>query len=437
MMPEVVDNVKVGQFIKDQLKENRITQDALAQKLNITKTAVSQNLNGKSSFSRKNLSVIAEMLNMKVEDILNCKKSDSEEFDSPYQAFARKGLADFKRNYANETVIEEPDIFGRVLVDYLIDEDVLEIFSYLHELEVLFVRDHFHRAKDIYLKIIEYCLKNNLPGTIRYIKAYSDLNNCFDISLYNNAKTIWDMINKEQNKYLIEEMMELKIIQDYKVLFFNLKRPVKAITKQLWLDTIAKYKLNHVLNVYLGYYAMEEDFLSFVKVMFAEQYPKGIELFMKNFFKEELPDSKRSTYNFQKVILMAMENDHLSLFKKMINLRIYESLTDVINKGVAGGKKSYYEYCLRLEEVKKDIDYERVGEIAVKHKDLEVLDLVVSNLHEKELNFLLSEVVDEDVETMEYLVRHGAKFDFDYYNSHTMKNINQLIEHLSEKGVKK
>ncbi|MCK9546844.1 MAG: hypothetical protein M0Q25_09095, partial [Sulfurospirillaceae bacterium] len=66
-----------------------------------------------------------------------------------------------------------------------------------------------------------------------------------------------------------------------------------------------------------------------------------------------------------------------------------------------------------------------------------VLDLVVSNLHEKELNFLLSEVVDEDVETMEYLVRHGAKFDFDYYNSHTMKNINQLIEHLSEKGVKK
>jgi transcriptional regulator with XRE-family HTH domain len=436
-MPEVVDNVKVGQFIKDQLKENKISQDALAQKLNITKTAVSQNLNGKSSFSRKNLNVIAELLNMKVEDILNCKRSDAEEFDSPYQALARRGLADFKRNYSRETVIEEPDIFGRVLVDYLIDEDVLEIFSYLHELEALFVRDHFHRAKDIYLKLIEYCLKNDLPGTIRYIKAYSDLNNCFDISLYNNAKTIWDMINKETNKYLIEEMMELKIIQEYKVIFFNMKRPVKAITKQLWLDTIARYKLNHVLNVYLEFYAMEEDFLSFVKVMFNEQFPKGIELFMKKFFKEELPDNKRATFNFQKAILIVMDNDHLNLFKKMIGLRVYESLTDVISKGIMSEKKSYYEYCLKLEEVKKDIDYERVGQIAVKHKDLSVLDMVVGKLHEKELNFLLSEVLDEDAETMEYLVKHGAKFDFDYYNSHTMKNINQLIEYLSKEEVSK
>jgi hypothetical protein len=216
-----------------------------------------------------------------------------------------------------------------------------------------------------------------------------------------------------------------------------MKRPVKAITKQLWLDTIARYKLNHVLNVYLEFYAMEEDFLSFVKVMFNEQFPKGIELFMKKFFKEELPDNKRATFNFQKAILIVMDNDHLNLFKKMIGLRVYESLTDVISKGIMSEKKSYYEYCLKLEEVKKDIDYERVGQIAVKHKDLSVLDMVVGKLHEKELNFLLSEVLDEDAETMEYLVKHGAKFDFDYYNSHTMKNINQLIEYLSKEEVSK
>ena len=73
-MPEIVDNVKVGQFLKEQLKEQKISQDALAQKLNITKSAVSQNLNGKSSFSRKNLEVISELLNMKIEDIRKAVK---------------------------------------------------------------------------------------------------------------------------------------------------------------------------------------------------------------------------------------------------------------------------------------------------------------------------------------------------------------------------
>ena len=103
-MPEIVDNVKVGQFLKDQLKEQKISQDALAQKLNITKSAVSQNLNGKSSFSRKNLEVISELLNMKIEDILSCKRSDNDEYASEFQKLARRGLNEFKRNYAKDIV---------------------------------------------------------------------------------------------------------------------------------------------------------------------------------------------------------------------------------------------------------------------------------------------------------------------------------------------
>jgi len=432
-MPEIVDNIKVGQFIKDQLKEQKISQDALAQKLNITRNAVSANLNGKSSFSRKNLEVISEMLNMKIEDILSCRKSEFEEYASEFQKLARRGLSEFKRNFAKDVVISEPDIFGKVLVDYLIDEDKEDIFIYLHDSEVEFVKNHFHRAKDIYLKVIAYVLKKNLPGAIRYIKAFSDLNSCFDISLYNNSTEIWNMINTEANRYLIQEMMELKITQEYKVLGFKTKKVVKAITKNLWLEIIAKYKPLHVLNVYLEYYANPEDFYSFTKVMIRGDYSKAIEAFVKKFFTEEQPNNKRSGYNFQKAVNLIIENDNFVLFKKFVSSKIYENLTEIIVKNIQNYQKNYFDYALGIQKANLDIDYVKIGLIAVKYSSLEILDSVIKYLDQKELNLLLSEVVNDDTEVMKYLVNHNAKFDFDYYNSHTMKNINLLIESLNKK----
>ncbi|MFA7075625.1 MAG: helix-turn-helix transcriptional regulator [Candidatus Izemoplasmatales bacterium] len=432
-MPEIVDNIKVGQFIKEQLKEQKISQDALAQKLNITRNAVSSNLNGKSSFSRKNIEIISELLNMKPEDILSCRKSDNDEFASEFQKLARRGLAEFKRNYAKDVIISEPDIFGKVLVDYLIDEDIEDIFIYLHDSEVEFVKNHFHRAKDIYLKIITYVLKKNLPGAIRYIKDYSDLNNSFDISLYNNSSEIWNMINKETNRYLIEEMMELRITQEYKVFGFKSKKNVKVITKKLWLEIIAKYKVIQVLNVYLDFYANPEDFYSFTKVMIKEQYTKAIESFIKKFFVSEIPDNKRTTYNFQKAINLIVENDNFTLFKKFVSLKIYENLTEIIVKNIQNNQINYFEYALNIQKKNYDIDYPKVGLIAVKNSSLDILDSVISNLEQKDLNFLLSEVMNQDLAVMKYLVDHNAKFDFDYYNSYTMKNINLLIEFLNKK----
>ena len=432
-MPEIVDNIKVGQFIKDQLKEHKISQDALAQKLNITRSAVSQNLSGKSSFGQKNLEKIADILNMKVEDILSCRNSENDEFSSEYQKFARKGLAEFKRNYAKEVTISEPDIFGKVLVDYLIDEDVEDIFIYLHDSEVEFVKNHFHRARDIYLKIITYALKKNLPGIIRYIKAYSDLDNAFDISLYNGAKEIWHMIDKESNRYLIEEMMELKIRQDYRVFGFKNSKMVKAITKNLWLDIIAKYKLNQVLIVYLDYYGNPDDFYSFCKAMISHDFIKAIETFIKKFFVEEQTENKRSTYRFQKAINLIIENQNLSLFKKFVNQKIYENLTDIIVKAIQSDQKSYYEYCLKIQSENFDIDYKKVGYTAVKNQDLSILEIIKNELEQKELNYLLSEVVLNDLDTMKYLIKAGAKFDFDFYNSHTMDHVNLLIEQLNKK----
>lgn len=53
-MPTIIDNLKVAEKIKKLLKDNNMTQEQLANKLSITKSAVSQNLRGKSNFDIQN-----------------------------------------------------------------------------------------------------------------------------------------------------------------------------------------------------------------------------------------------------------------------------------------------------------------------------------------------------------------------------------------------
>lgn len=65
-----MNTVEIGKFIKEHLKIKGYTQDNLADYLGISKQAVSQNLNGKSSFEISNIMMIAEYLDVTVDNIL-------------------------------------------------------------------------------------------------------------------------------------------------------------------------------------------------------------------------------------------------------------------------------------------------------------------------------------------------------------------------------
>lgn len=65
-----MNTVEIGKFIKEHLKIKGYTQDNLADYLGISKQAVSQNLSGKSSFEISNIMMIAEYLDVTVDNIL-------------------------------------------------------------------------------------------------------------------------------------------------------------------------------------------------------------------------------------------------------------------------------------------------------------------------------------------------------------------------------
>ncbi len=438
-MPEIIDNVKVGEFIKSLLKENNLTQEALAQKLNISKSAVSQNLNGKSSFDMQNLLTIAEIFELSLDDLINCRKTDKsnqDNYDSEYLKFAAKGLNEIKKYDAKDLQIQEPDIYGKVFADYLVDKDLVDIFLYLHENQAIFVKDYYHRATEIYLKIITYMLRKRLKGVIRYIEKFSILNNSFDISDTVYASEIWKLIDTKENRELIVDIMELNIKQEYRLLGFKKLKVVKAMTKSLWVETIGLYKLKEVLNLYLEKFAKPIDLYPFTRAMLSYEYFSGIDAYVDKVHEKSLSHFYKKTYRFQTSINLVIEKDNFNLFKKFIEFEIYYNLTDVITYTIKSEKKQYYEYLLAKEMKDEEIDYLNICTAALKNKKLDIIKKTKNNLNQDQLNLLLSMTEKDDIDTMDFLIDLGAKFDFRYYNSQTIDKINTVISYLKKKEGK-
>jgi transcriptional regulator with XRE-family HTH domain len=85
------DPVLIGEHIKQLLKTHNMTQDQLANHLHITKSAVSQNLNGKSSFDIQNLIAISKLFSISLDALLGLK-SDEKRLPSAYELLLEKGL---------------------------------------------------------------------------------------------------------------------------------------------------------------------------------------------------------------------------------------------------------------------------------------------------------------------------------------------------------
>ncbi len=438
-MPDIIDNVKVGAFIKSLLKKHSMTQDALAQKLMVSKSAVSQNLNGKSSFDIQNLMSIATLFKISLDDLLNCRENEEEKYYvSEYVRFANRDLDELKEYNSKNFQIQDPDIYGNVLVDYLIELDKEELFLYLDSEQVEFVRDYFHRAKEIHLKVIVYMLRKGLDGVIRHIQKFSEMNNSFDLSGSYDGLEVWKLLNQPENQDIVKEMLDLKIDQQYTIMGIKTSKQVKVISKNDWVQIIANYKLENILEVYLDYYGSADDLLSFSGTMLLYEYSKGVLKFIERFFLKEFSSNAKAYYNFQKTMSLVVDKGDFHLFQKLIEYHVYENLTNTIVTAIEHHKKEYYEYCLKDCENRmfEPLDYSKIGYGAVKQSNIEILEIIQPHLNPKALNYLLSEVLEGDVKVLYYLISLGAVFDFKYYNSNTMNNSNAIIQYLFKKGVK-
>ena len=98
-----MDNVKVGLYIKKRIAEKGITQDQLAEMMNITSSAVSQVLTGKNMFDVVNLQVLSRILDEPIDKILNA----GEEPETYLEILARKTQLEYKKDDPNLEKVKE------------------------------------------------------------------------------------------------------------------------------------------------------------------------------------------------------------------------------------------------------------------------------------------------------------------------------------------
>lgn len=431
-MPDIIDNVKVGEYIKKLLKKHNMTQDDLADALSISKSAVSQNLRGKSSFDIQNLIQIAKLFEITLDDLLNLKTIESDDVISEYQKIVQKGLPAITNVPAQNLRISEPDIYGKVFIDYVIEARQKEMFSYLHNHQLSFVEDYYHRAKEIYLKIIKYMLEEDMDDLLSYILAYTKLHGSFDIEDEQLSLVIWGLLDKPNIQPFVSALITYR--SNPKPIWSFKKDEVSLIplTKIDIIEAIAKYHLKNVLKTFMNTKQKDEDLYEVVLTFIEHNFIEGIHLYIDHFYQNPLTWFRKSSLDVQKTHLEVLKTGDLELISKFASRGLYTDLTPIVKQSILSHQFKIASHLIATYH--DSINFKKIGEACVLESQVELLEDMMTYLSKDDLNYLLSYVKLSDMKMMLYLIRQGARVDEKYYNLETFKKINQLIDYILTKG---
>lgn len=434
-MPEVIDNVKVGQFIKDLLKKNNMTQDNLAEKLNITKSAVSQNLNGKSAFDIQNLMRIASLFNITLDDLLNCrlpKESDNKDLKdlSEYERVLQRGIEEFKKIPAENVQISKPDLSGKVLMDYVIESNNLIFFHYILDQKINFVDVYFHRAPTLIAQVLVYSLEHQTGHIKSLIQYYSDLNTSLAINDDLVEKKLWRLIEDNKNLELIDFINNSRTDQPNSIIRFTSKK-VPILSPSQWIRIMGTYQLPYVAEFILGHQLVDNFHLEeWVFYCLESSFYEGIKLFVEKFFAKSMGMFDKKV--IQSLMIKLIERDEVNLFTYLMKKGYYTDGSALFIFAQKINKKSYVEQL--YGSFFWSLDIEKVAIELIHAKSYDILKMMKERLTQPILDRLLAEVAMDDITSLLFLLDLGSQFTMGNYNSQMMAKVNHLLEYYRKKG---
>jgi transcriptional regulator with XRE-family HTH domain len=412
-----------------------MTQDDLAQKLSISKSAVSQNLNGRSSFDLQNLLAIAEMFHLSIDDLLSRRSHSDVSVISEYEKAVLRGVDEFRKVRPQDLNIKDPDMYGKVLVEYAIKHKKIDVFQYLDDSEVPLVNDFYHRSKEVYLSIIRFILEERLSNALKYIIKYAELNTVFAVEDEVLSENLWRLIDQEHNKALINSMFEA----EYKAKgtafsLFEYEKKIKIKTKAGWLETIAKHRLVHVLNEYLETKLSLGDYPIFMEIMLKHRYYEAIKQYIERFVKKKLNTLEVFAYDVQRIIQLAAKSNDVAVINIFLQKELFADLTEIVCESVRQKQEAIVDHI--LSNYAEFLIYRRVGRAAVDVRNTALLQRINEKLFQPDLDYLYGVAQIDDYDSLTYLVHLGAKLNGTEFNNETIQKTNQLLHHLASKERK-
>jgi transcriptional regulator with XRE-family HTH domain len=431
-MPDIIDNVKVGEVIKKLLRKNNMTQSDLADALSISKSAVSQNLSGRSTFDIQNLIEISKIFSITLDDLLNLKTDITPEVISEYEKIVNLGLEEIKKVHAGDLRISQPDFYGRVLVDYIIDQRKLNMLLYLDEQGVEMVQGYYHRAKEVYLRIIRYLLEENREEILKYILKYTEIQGSFVIEDEAVCYIIWGLLNQPNHQRIVRSLMTYQPSDKAKRFsLFRSEKKAVPLTRMDYIDLVGKYHLEHVWKTFLDTYHRDDDFSRVVDHFIPYQFFQGISMFISHHFTKPLGWMKKMSLEVQKSFLAILKTHETDLVMEFAQAGLYTDMTQIVKQAILEHQEKVFSHLIaHYHDV---ILFRKVAETCVEISHTDLLDKIMCYLKPDDLNYLLAWTHTDDLEMMLYLLNHGAKIDDKYYNLETFRKINHLIEYFLRK----
>ncbi len=432
-MPEVIDNVKVGEYIKNLLKERNMTQSQLAELLHVSKSAISQNLSGKSSFDIQNLIKISDIFEISLDVLLSLKTDDERDVISEYERLVRRGLDEIKEISSERINISIPDLYGKVFIEYVIEYDNIDVFNYLLKNNItLFQREHSN-AKEVYLKIISYMIDKQMDGFMNFVHNYVIEYGSFKIPNEGYEKAIITGLEKYNSKDIIKSLMTLEVKQ--KIAYFKFiysQDYLKILTVKDWAKLIGKYHAENLLDVLLSTSNVIEYLEDIVRYFVMYGFKKGLYTIQKSVSEEKINSLRHSGEHLQNIIELVSDFDDIKLFKQYINHGIYKDLTKLTIKCIKTNKEDLYNYLINTQTQK--IDFRLVGKSLVKQKEIKLLNKFKKHFTDDDLDYFISISDEKENDLNIALLLMGAKINSKYLNRNTTTKLNNILEVLLKKG---
>lgn len=410
-MIQIFSNEELGAKINVLLAENSMTIEDLASRLNLKKRVLQKKIKGKEAFSYLDLCNIAEVFSIGIEELLK-RIANSSDIESIYHRLALGKLSELKE-YDLSTIANK-DIYGKCLVEYILEEKKVDLLKYLIDNHIEVVYPYDEKASDILLSIIECMLINDLSDPIDYIIKFAKINKTFDLD-HSLIDTIYKLI--EHNNVLLQKLMSESFLVNEKAL---IKKPLLLVQNDTWIRIIAKNQLDNTFAFYLKNFELIGNIKKLILEFVKYDYRKGLYTIASN-----LDENTVNIIVYDLDIIQALLSlEDFSIAKAYIDKGLLQNI-DVID--VTAIKNQSFELISNLILSFPDFDIRLIGKTAVKLNKTDVLDLFIERANQDDLDYLLSEAKPEDKEVLLYLTMHGALFKNRYLSKITTNQANEII----------
>lgn len=423
-MPTVIDQVKIGQLIKQLLKKHNMTQDQLAQHLHITKSAVSQNLNGKSTFDIQNLIAISKLFDITLDDLLSLSDGN-QSIKSKYELLVDKGLESISNVSPNQLVVHTPDMYGYVLIEYIMKAKNFPMFDYILENKIRYIDNTYHRASEVIVSMLNFMLEHERPYIESILEDFVSIEGQFVIKNQQEENIFFNLLDQEKNKTIRQFLIKKALVHKT----FNLKKHKLdyKLNKMQLIHYIGKYHLKHFLQDLLQETNLEPMIYPLTKSCITHEFYKGVELALNHLFAENPNGMKQVLYQVQDVSLMIVRSKQTTLIKKMIEKDIYVNITQIFEEILELKDDKLIKFT--IEKCHNIIHFDKLN-IQSLYKDIPLTNIILPYLNQRNKNIILSKLNKNHIHLMVHLMKHGAQFDLQHYTQETFDSINALINHL-------